>query len=457
MKRFIFFSNTVLLILILVSANLAQQEEALTLDACIKIALKNNSILRNAQRRLQSAGTNVTAATSNFLPSVSLSLGSGRFVQGARVIKQDVPIGLDPRTGRIIYEQKEIYQNRVERNYNQAQISLNQTLFDFGRSIFTLKQARAQRDASKYSMLNTRQSVILNVEQAYYELLKAQRLADVYQEAVNLAEEQVNRAQTMMDIGLASQAEVYQAKVNLGTNQRNLLTQKNLVAIARANLNNALGRDPSIEVRIIEDESAPIFPQYSFEEAVRVAIENNQEIKALELQAQSYYYNYKVAQTLFMPTIGANLTYTRNNDEISRVYTAQLDKDYSANIGARFNLNIFNGFSDKAAVQRESINYQMALEDLMERKRTLTVEVKQYFLELKTYQDILEINKQNIEAAKENLRLQKEKRRVGSGTELDVTQAQVELTRAQTDYISAKYDAQIAKAKLEAAMGRIGE
>ena len=60
----------------------------------------------------------------------------------------------------------------------------------------------------------------------------------------------------------------------------------------------------------------------------------------------------------------------------------------------------------------------------MNKKRLLTADVKQYFLELQAYQDIIEINRENIEAAKENLRLQQEKRRVGSGTELEVTQAQ---------------------------------
>jgi len=456
-KKYFLSGFMAFLVLFIVQQVFSQQVERLTLNDCIKIALKNNSTLRNAKRRVQMAGTDVTTATSNFLPSLSLSLSSGRFVQGARVVKQDVPVDYDPITGRIIYEQKEIYQKSVERNYNQARVSLSQNIFDFGRSINGLKQARAQREASNYTMISTKQAVVLNVKQAYYELLKAIHLQEVYEGAVKLAEEQLKRAQTMMEIGLASQAEVYQAKVNLGSNQRNLLTQKNLVAIARANLNNALGRDPGIPVDVIEDETEPTFPDYSFEDAIKIAIDNNQEIKALELQAKADLYSYRVARARYMPTIGAALSYTRNNDEISRVYTTNLDQDFSANIGVQFDLNIFNGLADKAAVQRQALAYQMALEDLQERKRTLTVEVKQHFLELKAYKDFLEINRQNIEASKENLRLQQEKRRVGSGTELEVTQAQVELTQAQSDYVSAKYEAKIVKARLEATMGKLVE
>ena len=94
------------------------------------------------------------------------------------------------------------------------------------------------------------------------------------------------------------------------------------------------------------------------------------------------------------------------------------------------------------------------MENLAERKRTVTAEVKQYFLQLNAYKEILDINRQNIEASKENLRLQLEKRRVGSGTELEVTQAQVELTRALSTLVQAEYDAKISKAQLEAVMGQ---
>ncbi len=445
-----------LLALLILSTNLlwAQDEPALTLQNCIEIALKNNSQLRNAERRVEIAGTIVTAARANLLPHVNASLGSGKYIQGARIVQQDVPSGLDPITGRILYEQKEIVQERIERNSHSARVSLSQHVFDFGQTINGIKEVKASESAEQYSMISTKQTVILNVKKAYYELLKAYRLQEVYQEAVKLAQDQVNRSQAMYDIGLASQAEVFQAKVNLGSNQLNLITQQNLVEIAHANLNNALGRNPSTPYKLIEDKSEPIFPTYQFEEALNTSLGNNQDIKTLELQAKAYMYSTRAAKGRYLPSIGASVSYARNNDDYARVYSSELNRDFSANFGIGLDLNIFNGFSDQAAVQRESINYQMAMENLAERKRTVTAEVKQYFLQLNAYKEILDINRQNIEASKENLRLQLEKRRVGSGTELEVTQAQVELTRALSTLVQAEYDAKISKAQLEAVMGQ---
>lgn len=448
---------TLLLALLFLSAGVVSAQSSdvpeLTLQDCIKIALENNSTLRVAQKQEQIAGTNVTSATSAWLPSINTSFSSGRYFQGARRVKTDVPIGFDESTGQFLYKQLEIFQASTERNSHSARVSLNQNIFDFGQTLYSIKSNKALAQASEQNVVSTRQAVIYNVKRAYYELLKAIRLERVYQEAVDLAQEEVNRAQTMMDIGISSQAEVFQAKVSFGNARTSLITQKNAVDIAVAQLNNALGRNPSTPVAVKEDPSEPVFPAISFDEAVKTAIQNNSELKALNLQAKSSQYALRMAQSRFMPVIGANVTYSRNNDDISRVYTSKLDEDFTASLGIGMDLNIFNGFADKANSQRARLNHQVDLENLAERKRTLTAEVRQYFLQLQAYKDFIEINQQNIEAARENLRLQQEKRRVGSGTELEVSQAQVELTRAQANLVQAEYEAKTAKAQLEATMG----
>ncbi len=433
----------------------AQETKVLSLNDCIEIALKNNSTLRNAKRQHLIAKANVVTARSNFLPSISTSFSSGRYVQGARLVKQDVPVDYNPATGKYIYEQRQTYQARTDRNFNQARISLSQEIYDFGRSINDLKQAQASRDASDEDVVSTRQAVVQNVKVAYFELLKAEKLEEVYSDAVKLADEQVDRAKTMMDIGLASQAEVYQAKVNWGTNKRNYITQKNNVEFAKADLNNALGWNPNTSVEIVQETIALVFFEYKFDDAVKIAIENNPQIKSLELSVKSSLYNQRAAKAQYAPSLGASVSYTRSNDEASRVYSTKLNEDYTASLGLQLDLNLFNGMRDKAQIQRETLNYQMAVENLAEQKRQIAAQVKQYFLELEAFKEILDIQKENIDAAKENLRLQREKRRVGSGTELDVSDAQVQLTRAQSDYVQAEHDAQVAKARLETAMGII--
>ena len=236
-----------------------------------------------------------------------------------------------------------------------------------------------------------------------------------------------------------------------------MIRQKNIVEFAKADLNTALGRYPNTLLEIIEDQKEPLFPTYDFDEAVRLATEKNQMLKSLELETKASMFSISIAKGAFLPSIGARISYNRNNDLINRVYSADLDMDFTATLGASLNLNIFNGFADKADVQRQKLRYDIVLENYTEQKRLLLSDVKQYFLQLEAYKELLEINEENIVAAQENLRLQKERRRVGSGTELEVNEAQVSLTEAQSSLVRAEYDSKIVKAQLEASLGIIEE
>lgn len=443
-----------------IAPSFGQAVAPMTLQDCINTALKNNSSLRIEEQRLESAATNVTDAYSDVLPTLNTSFSSGVRYSGASVYKKLTNVfdpvtltpKLDPITGNPIQEEVTIYQKSQQVKSHSASASLNQTIFNLG-SLYNIKAAKLAEQAADHSVKNTRLAVILSVKEAYYELLKANRLKAVYDEAVKLAEEELVDAQARLDIGISSQAEVFQAKVNLGTQRTSALNQENVVEMGKANLNNAMARDTNLPVEIIEDQSDPIFPTLTFDEAARISLENNQALKELGLNVKTSFYNIKQAQTRYLPTVGGYLSYNRNNDDIGRVYSTGLDKDYSASLGASLNLNLFNGFSDKAGVQRATINHRIAQETYNENQRNVLASVKQYFLQLEAYKDIIEINKQNIEAAQENLRLQLEKRRVGAGTELEVTQAQTELTRAQANYVNAEYNAKIAGAQLEMVMG----
>jgi outer membrane protein TolC len=164
----------------------------------------------------------------------------------------------------------------------------------------------------------------------------------------------------------------------------------------------------------------------------------------------------KAAKGRYWPTIGVSAQYSRDNQDFNRVY-GDFNENYFVSFGASLDFNIFNGLSDKAEVSRQSATYSIAKESYINRQRTLRLEVKQAFLNLKAYQEITVINERNLRAAEEDFRLAHERYRVGAGTQLEVTDAQVSLTRARVNLVNAKYDALIARAQLESAMGKIAE
>jgi outer membrane protein TolC len=60
------------------------------LKDCIDMALQNNSSVRNAERQMNIAGTDVMTARAAILPTVNTSFSSGRFRRGEQVLVDDV-------------------------------------------------------------------------------------------------------------------------------------------------------------------------------------------------------------------------------------------------------------------------------------------------------------------------------------------------------------------------------
>lgn len=437
-------------------AALAQNGKALTLDECIAVALRGNSELQNAQRRLNIAGTQVTTARSGVLPSFDLSLSSGRFRQGNRTRLGDVLVGFDPVTGQAVYERRTLTQAGFSTSDHSAQVSASLPLFDFGASWNRIRQAGASEDASAKTFESTKQNTILLVHQRYFGYLKERQLLAVYEDAAKSSEEQLKRTESMYEIGSVAQGDVFRQRTQLGNDRINLITQQNQVRNARSLLNVAMGRPPDAELDIIDMEALPETRSYTLEDVLNVAIEKNPELQSYKFQMRSAGIGKSIARSAYLSSFSLSGAYRRTHNEFGRVYS-DFDKNWNGSVGIDMRLNLFNGFSDQANLERESLNYRIAEEDYTDRLRNIRLEAEQALLRLQAWQEITAINTENLASAQEDLRLAQERYRVGAGTLLDIITAQANLTRARSTLVSAKYDSMIANAQLRASMGTLGQ
>lgn len=434
----------------------AQNGKPLTLDECIAIALRGNSTLLNAQRRLNVAGTQVTTARAGVLPSVDLSLSSGRFRQGDRTRIGDVQVGEDSATGQILYERRTLTQAGFITGDHSAGINASMPLFDFGANWNRVRQASVNEDASAKTFESTRQNTILLVHQRYFGYLKERQLLAVYEDAVKSSDEQLKRTESMYEIGSVAQGDVFRQRTQLGNDRINLITQQNQVRNARSLLNVALGRPPDAELDIIDMEALPDTRTYTLEEVLNVAIDKNPDLQSYKLQMRSAGIGKSIARTAYLPSFSLYGSYRRSHNEFGNVYS-DFDKNWNGAVGVDVRLNLFNGFSDQANLERESLNYRIAEEDYTDRLRNIRLEAEQALLSLQAWQEITAINTENLNSAQEDLRLAQERYRVGAGTLLDIITAQANLTRARSTLVSAKYDSMIANAQLKASMGTLGQ
>ena len=428
------------IILLSISLTLSQNE-VLSLEDCIKIALENNSQLRISKYLKRSAEHDELASYSGILPTIDLSGYYSEYERGETYYIQStkIPTPLPGESGQ---------------NYS-FDLSLNQNVFDGGIWWNRIKQAKSDNQAQLYSYINQRNSIIETVQQRYYELLKEKKLLYVYKLAIDRSKSQLVKTEKMFELGSAAKVDVFRARVNLGTDSIAYLTQRNTVILSKHNLNIAIGRNPGEEIIISEqfelDENL-----VDLDSLIELANRNNPDLIKTNYDVKSAVYNKKMAYGQLFPKIGLFVNYSRRVPDFSVLYD-DFDREYTFTYGIGIRFNLFRGFQDYVDIQKSKLNEKYYQETQIETKRNLESSVRQFYDNYKSLLEIIEINQGNLEASREEYRLAEERYKLGAGTALELREAQVNLTRAEQTLVAAQYNARITQARLEKAFGIIAE
>ncbi len=437
--------------LLMFSGNVFAQEK-LSLENCINIAMENNSTLKQKIYSNESADYDVTTSYSNIMPSLEIGAGASRTKFGSSSYVDAVPVGQDSLSGQVIYE-RVVRSNPAYTNDNHTlRATVNQNIFDGFGWWNQIQQARTNKRSSDFDLLNETNTVILTVQNNYYNLVKQEKLYDVYGVAVERSQDQLVRTEKMFELGSKARLDVFQAKVNLGNDKINQLTQQNIVSDAKRALNISLGRNPNEPLEVMTDEQVEM-SSLELDELISISNENQPLLKKNEADIESRGIGVSLAQANYYPRISAYYEYGRRNSDIDKIYKDYFDKDYYSSVGINLSWNLFNGFSDHANVQRAKLNEKSALEYNEDYKRQLQSRIKGFNDNYNSYIEIIKINEENLEAAKEEVRLAQERYTIGAGTSLEVREAQVKLTRAEETLIAARYNALITLAQLDNELG----
>jgi len=87
-------------------------------------------------------------------------------------------------------------------------------------------------------------------------------------------------------------------------------------------------------------------------------------------------------------------------------------------------------------------------------RRQVNADLTVYLASLAAARSMLEIAAASRAASEEDLRVQRERYRLGAATIVDVLASQVNLDQAEVDIVQARFDYLVAKAQIEALVGR---
>ncbi|MHB8845244.1 MAG: TolC family protein [Nitrospirota bacterium] len=403
--------------------------EKLTLRECIEIALKEHPGIRSSAGVLDAAAGRVTQSASPYYPHVQASTGYSE----------------NHSTGGA-------FGDTVQKGYATT-LSVNQLLYDFGRTGNAYDAAKAGFHASERDRDRVAQEIILDVKQAFFALLQAEKLLNVANKTLEQSESHLQQAQAFFRSGSRPKYEVTRAEVEVNNSRLGVITAKNNLRISAIGLNKTMGREPGIAVEVQETTAATSIP-LPLSEIEAEALKSRPEMLKAEADVETASARVRAERSGYYPNITANGSYTwAQGTAESGMFKGDLGNSWAA--GVTLNLPLFEGGLTRGRVGEARANLLVAEAQRDSLKQAILLSVNQAYADYEGATLRVEVMESSLRKAQENLDIAQGRYQAGVGPYIEVTDAQVASIKAETDHVQAQYDLLLAVARLEMAMGRI--
>lgn len=421
-----------------------QDTMILSLERAQEIALQRNPQLQSAQKDVKKARARVVQTRGNLMPSLNAYAQYNHNFE-LPVISIDIPG----------FGKREIPMGTKENI--TAGVQAQMPLF-MGFSIHSGYQiAKEGETISQNQLVITKQQIVLQVRQAYYNALFTKELIAVAQEALDNAQQNLNQVQKQKDVGSASGFDLLRAKVQVANTRPQVIAAQHRFDQALTGLRTAIGLDKDMPMTVTGqlEYTTSSLADSSLKALQAYAYQHRLELKNVRQQRDIQQKNLTIARAKFMPTVSAsaNLQHQmqQENLDINR-------RDFVRSISGGLSLSIplFAGGSHYAGVQQAQVDLRQVDDTEQQVKNMVAAEVESAYYSLIDAKEKIESQSQTIDQAEESVRLAELMYREGTTTQLDVLNAQLALQQARSNYSQYLLQYNVAQDQLHKAINQFG-
>ncbi|MCO5287438.1 MAG: TolC family protein [Chitinophagaceae bacterium] len=330
-------------------------------------------------------------------------------------------------------------------------VDLTQILFDGQVFVGLMARNAAVKNAELASEV-TREQIKANVLKIYYQLAVGQQQISTIDANIKNVEQLLHDTKLIYQNGFAEKLDIDKVQVQLSNLQTQRLKAQNQIDAGVEALKFLLGmpmQDSLVLTESITDDklkSNILGEEYHFEDRV-----DYQQLKNLE---ELNKLNVKRYQLSKLPTLVFAANYSKNAQRQSFDF---FKGPYftSSFLALRLNVPIFSGLGKNAQIESARITLRQTQNNLKLLESSITNDIRQSRLNMKTALYNMDTQKKNIELADQVYKTTKLKYEQGVGSNLEISSAQTELIMAQNNYYSSLYDAIIARIDFLKAAGKL--
>lgn len=436
-----------------------QKGAKLTMSDCIQIALKNSPLINKAYYNYHVSKNDEKIAKAAFFPTIGVGTG---------------------------YTYNTNSSNRMSNNtdnYN-AQATLSQLIFNFGKTNAQIKMQKFNKIAAMYNFDDVVLETIFGVKSYYYNVLAAKATVDINKAYVQINERNYQRTKAYFDQGIKSKIDLVNAEVNLSDSKVTLVESIKAYQNAIVQLNNSMyvAYTPEYEIASTEtfnfqQKEVPVnlqkisekkdlsktpepvsdatltskvekmdvietfkfkpFP-YTFEECVELAKKNRPDLKAYNATLDAMKQSLLYIKREYYPEISASAGYNYRNQYNTNSFNVGVNLSSSLNI-----------LSQKYKIDNGKLQVDLAKNEIDLLEQNIYFEVQNAYINMVQLEKQIPLLAVKVKQTYENFELADGRYAVGIGDYIQLQDARVNYNNAQQSYVQTVYKYNVARANLE--------
>jgi len=401
-----------------------------TLPDALNTLVREHPQIRAARNTASGAEESVNKVWGTYLPSIDVKADTGmeRIDNPARRDQ-----GLDP-----------FYRDR-----NTYTFSLTQKLWDGGAREGLYAASKYQRDAARFTVSGTTQSVMFEGISAYLDVLKQTRLVALAAQNENTIRRQLHLEDERVRRGSGIAVDVLQAKTRLQLSKERRVAFEGALEAAMSRYLQIFGHPAEVAAM-----TEPPVPEALLPDSLDVAVERakggNPTIAVSRAQSSALEETRSVAEAGYMPTFNLVMEHGYENGRDAVIGTR---RDYSILLEASWNL--FNGLQTRAEVSKAAFDHAASMDNLKHANRKVVEQTRLAWQALDTARKRVELLSNAMNIASEVFTARTKLRDAGKETALNVLDAENEVYNARINQTSATFDMKLASYQLLLAMGEL--
>ena len=398
--------------------------QTITFDDAIRIALRQNTTLLQANNSAALSSATVRQQRLSFLPDLRFTTNTGQ--NYGRTFSED--------EGRII--------DQTTQSVN-AGVSSSVTLFNGLTNVASLRSAQLSEDAGERNVKRAEQTVAFTVASNFLALVQQQEQLGVQRENLAAQEAQEKQIKAFVDAGSRPISDLYQQQAAVASARSQVVNGDRAFELAKVDLIQTLQLDPRGSYEFAPpalDTTSKANATFSLDSLLTRALGRRSDLFAQQSLVSAASQNVKAANGSRWPSLSLSAGYNSAYSSATPIgFTDQLNQRRGGSLAIGLSIPLFDRGTTDLAAQRAQIAEDNARLDLKDRQQQVGLEVRRAYLDYRAATQQLDAAEAQLRAAALALQASQQRYNVGAATLLEVTQARATQLQGASALVTARY------------------